>query len=270
MAHAARYGAWRERPAGTIPHFHDTRIDEVVGIIATALGRADAGWLTAEEVQRLLDCYGLRTARSERAATPEEAGAVAARIGSAVAVKAFGPDIVHKTEVGAVTLGLTGPRATVDAARAMAERVGAAGLTLDGFLVQEMVDQGVEMLVGVAHDPVFGPVVACSAGGTTVELVHDVAVRVTPITDLDASEMVRSLRTFPLLEGFRGAQKADVLALEEVILRVSALVDNHPSIAEMDCNPVMILPRGAVVVDARVRVQEASPTKPLAARATPD
>ena len=110
----------------------------------------------------------------------------------------------------------------------MAERIDGAGSTLDGFLVQEMVDQGVEMLVGVAHDPVFGPVVACSAGGTTVELVHDVAVRVTPITDLDASEMVRSLRTFPLLEGFRGAPKADVPALEEVILRVSALVDEPP------------------------------------------
>jgi len=177
---------------------------------------------------------------------------------------------VHKSDVGAVALGLAGPTAAADAARAMAERLRIAGSTLDGFLVQEMVDQGVEMLVGVAHDPVFGPVVACSAGGTTVELVHDVAVRVTPISDLDASEMVRSLRTFPLLEGFRGAPKADVRALEEVILRLSALVDDHPSIAEMDCNPVMIMPSGAVIVDARARVQEASPTKPLAARATPD
>jgi acyl-CoA synthetase (NDP forming) len=270
MAHAARYGAWRGRPAGTIPHFHDTRVDEAVGIIANALGRGDAGWLTAEELERLLDCYGLRTARSERATTPEEAAAIAARIGSPVAVKAFGPDIVHKSDVGAVALGLAGPTAAADAARAMAERLRIAGSTLDGFLVQEMVDQGVEMLVGVAHDPVFGPVVACSAGGTTVELVHDVAVRVTPISDLDASEMVRSLRTFPLLEGFRGAPKADVRALEEVILRLSALVDDHPSIAEMDCNPVMIMPSGAVIVDARARVQEASPTKPLAARATPD
>jgi len=270
MAHAARYGAWRGRPAGTIPHFHDTRVDEAVGIIANALGRGDAGWLTAEELERLLDCYGLRTARSERATTPEEAAAIAARIGSPVAVKAFGPDIVHKSDVGAVALGLAGPTAAADAARAMAERLRIAGSTLDGFLVQEMVDQGVEMLVGVAHDPVFGPVVACSAGGTTVELVHDVAVRVTPISDLDASEMVRSLRTFPLLEGFRGAPKADVRALEEVILRLSALVDDHPSIAEMDCNPVMIMPRGALIVDARARVQEASPTKPLAARATPD
>jgi acyl-CoA synthetase (NDP forming) len=149
----------------------------------------------------------------------------------------------------------------------MAERVAAAGLTLEGFVVQEMVQEGVEMLVGVAHDPLFGPVVACSAGGTTVELVRDVAVRVTPITDLDAEEMVRSLRTFPLLEGFRGAPKVDVAALEEVILRVGALVDSHPSIAEMDCNPVMVLHHGAVIVDARIRAQEAPPIKPLAARA---
>lgn len=268
MAHAARYGRWRQRPIGTVPRFHDTRADEAVGIVAGALGRSEAGeWLTAEEVERLLACYGLRTARSERAATPEEAGDAASKIGATVALKAFGPDIVHKTEVGAVALGLDGPAATTAAAREMAERVSAAGLTLEGFLVQEMVAEGIEMLVGVAHDPLFGPVVACSAGGTTVELVRDVAVRVTPITDLDADEMVRSLRTFPLLEGFRGSPKVDVAALQDVILRVGALVDNHPSIAEMDCNPVMVLPQGALIVDARVRVQEAPPIKPLAARA---
>jgi acetyl coenzyme A synthetase (ADP forming)-like protein len=267
MAHAARYGRWRERPVGSIPRFHDTNADEAVGIIAAALGRSDAGWLTAEEVERLFGCYGLRTARSGRAATPEEAGDAAVRIGSAVAVKAFGPDILHKTEVGAVALGLEGPAQTTAAAREMAERVSAAGLTLEGFLVQEMVQEGVEMLVGVAHDPLFGPVIACSAGGTTVELVRDVAVRLTPITDLDAAEMVRSLRTFPLLEGFRGAPKVDVAALEDVLLRVSALVENHPAIAEMDCNPVMVLPHGAVIVDARIRVQEGPPIKPLAARA---
>jgi acetyl coenzyme A synthetase (ADP forming)-like protein len=267
LAHAARYGRWRERPVGTIPRFHDTRADEVAGILAVALGRGDGGWLSPEEVERLLGCYGLRAARSERTTTPEEAGEAAARIGAAVAIKAFGPDILHKTEVGAVALGLHGPTQTRDEARAMAERVAAAGLTLEGFVVQEMVQEGVEMLVGVAHDPLFGPVVACSAGGTTVELVRDVAVRVTPITDLDAEEMVRSLRTFPLLEGFRGAPKVDVAALEEVILRVGALVDSHPSIAEMDCNPVMVLHHGAVIVDARIRAQEAPPIKPLAARA---
>jgi len=266
MARAAAYGRWRERPEGTIPRFDDTRHDEAVGVIANALGRGEDGWLTADEVERLLGCYGLRTARSERTPTPEEAAEAAARIGRPVAIKAFGPDIVHKTEVGAVALGLFGSAEVEGAAREIAERVRVAGLSLDGFIVQEMVDGGVEMLVGVAHDLLFGPVVAVGSGGTAVELLRDVAVRVTPVSDLDAREMVRSLGTFPLLDGFRGAPRADLAALEDVILRVSALADDHPAVAEMDCNPVTVLPIGAVIVDARVRVQEASPTKPLAAR----
>ena len=111
-----------------------------------------------------------------------------------------------------------------------------------------------------------GPVVASGAGGTAAELLRDISVKIAPITDLDASDMVRSLKTFPLLDGYRGAPKADVGALEEIILRVSTMVDAHPSIAEMDCNPVMVLPHGAVIVDARVRVQESGPPKPLASR----
>jgi acyl-CoA synthetase (NDP forming) len=180
----------------------------------------------------------------------------------------LGRDIVHKTDVGAVRLGLPGPDDVISAAEQMAWRIDQAGLTLEGFLVQEMVTGGVEMLVGVAQDPLFGPVVACSAGGTAAELLRDISVSITPITDLDASEMVRSLKTFPLLDGYRGAPKADIAALEEVILRVSTMVDAHPSIAEMDCNPVMVLPHGAVIVDARVRVQESAAPKALASRAT--
>ena len=150
--------------------------------------------------------------RAERATTPEEAAAAADRIGRPVALKAFGSKIVHKTDLGAVQLGLSGATRVTAAAREMAQRLGDAGVEAEGFLVQEMVEGGVEMLVGVAHDPLFGPVVACSAGGTAVELVRDVAVRVTPLTDLDATEMVHSLKTFPLLDGFRGAPKADVPA----------------------------------------------------------
>ena len=129
-----------------------------------------------------------------------------------------------------------------------------------------MVPPGVELFVGVVHDPVFGPVVACGAGGTAVELLHDVAVRITPITDLEAGEMLRSLATFPLLEGYRGSVPADVPAVEELLLRVSALVEAHPEIAEMDLNPVMAGPDGAVVVDARIRVETAAPAAPISAR----
>jgi acyl-CoA synthetase (NDP forming) len=129
-----------------------------------------------------------------------------------------------------------------------------------------MVPGGVEMLVGVTHDRLFGPVVACGAGGTAVELMRDVSVRIAPLTDLDASEMLRSLVSFPLLDGFRGAPKMDVAALEEMLLRVSALAEAHPEIMDMDCNPVMALPKGTVVVDARVRVEQPPPPKPLGAR----
>ncbi|HSL67375.1 MAG TPA: GNAT family N-acetyltransferase [Actinomycetota bacterium] len=267
VARAAAYGRWRTRPAGTAPRFVDVRRDEAYAVIAGALGRG-GGWLTAEELEELLGCYGLSVARSARAVTPEEAAAVASSLGGPVALKALGRDIVHKTDVGGVRLGLDGPDDVISAAKEMARRIDEADLTLEGFLVQEMVTGGVEMLVGVAQDPLFGPVVACSAGGTAAELLRDVSVGIAPITDLDASDMVRSLKTFPLLDGYRGAPKADVAALEEVILRVSTMVDAHPSIAEMDCNPVMVLPHGAVIVDARVQVHESAAPKPLASRPT--
>jgi acetate---CoA ligase (ADP-forming) len=122
--------------------------------------------------------------------------------------------------------------------------------------------------VGVVHDPSFGPVVACGAGGTAVELLKDVAVRITPLTDLDAEQMVRSLATFPLLDGYRGAPKADVASLEDVLLRISALVDERPELAELDCNPVIVGPNGAVIVDARIHVGPPPVTPPLGARSS--
>jgi acyl-CoA synthetase (NDP forming) len=167
-----------------------------------------------------------------------------------------------------VRLGLAGGKQVRAAAAQMADQVAAAGHRVERFLVQRMVAAGVEMLVGVVHDPSFGPVVACGAGGTAVELLRDVQVRITPMTDADAAAMVRSLATFPLLGGYRGAPPADVPALEDLLLRVGAMVEAHPEVAELDLNPVMVLPRGqgAVVVDARVRVEAAPPPLPLAAR----
>ena len=124
---------------------------------------------------------------------------------------------------------------------------------------------GVELLAGVVHDESFGPVVACGAGGVNAELLRDVAVRITPLTDVDAAEMLRSLRTFPLLEGYRGAPRCDVAAVEDVLLRLSALVEGHPEIAELDANPVIASPGGATILDARVRLAAAPPRRPLSA-----
>ncbi|HEX9823360.1 MAG TPA: GNAT family N-acetyltransferase, partial [Actinomycetota bacterium] len=264
LARVARYGQWLARPEGAVPEL-EVRSDEAAATIAEALAGGPR-WLEPDEVARLLSCYGLPLAEWRLAATPEEAGRAADELGVPVALKAVAPTLIHKTEARGVRLSLEGAEQVRGAAEEMTEEVAAAGHRVERFLVQGMVPEGVEMLVGVVHDASFGPVIACGAGGTTAELVKDVQVRITPITDLDAEEMIRSLKTFPLLEGYRGAPPADIAALGDVLLRVSALVENHPEVAEMDLNPVVVLPDGAAVVDARIRVELSSPRPPLTAR----
>jgi acetate---CoA ligase (ADP-forming) len=267
LVRAVEYGTWRRRPEGQVPELPDVRHDEAAALLAAALADGPGPrWLAPEEVARLLACYGVPIAEWRLAGSPEEAAAAAAELGGPVALKAVAPRLVHKTEAGAVRLHLTGADQVRTAAADMAAAVAAEGYTVDRFLVQRMVGDGVELLVGVVHDASFGPVIACGAGGTAVELLKDVAVRITPLTDLDAAEMVHSLSTYPLLDGYRGAPRADVAALEGLLLRVSAMVEAHPTIAELDCNPVKVLPDGVVVVDARVRVETATPPLPLAAR----
>jgi acyl-CoA synthetase (NDP forming) len=250
-----------------VPELPDVRHDEAAALLAAALADGPGPrWLAPEEVARLLACYGVPIAEWRLAGSPEEAGAAANELGGLVALKVVAPRLVHKTEAGAVRLGLAGSEAVQAAAADMAAAVAAEGYEVDGFLVQRLVGEGVELLVGVVNDASFGPVIACGAGGTAVELLKDVAVRITPLTDLDAAEMVRSLATFPLLEGYRGAPKGDVAALEDLLLRISAMVEAHPTIAELDLNPVTVLPDGAVVVDARIRIEPAGLQLPLAAR----
>ena len=176
-----------------------------------------------------------------------------------VALKAVATGLLHKSEAGAVRLHLVGAQQVSAAAEEMAEKLTLRGSAPVGFVVQPMISGGVEMLVGIAHDPQFGPVVACGAGGVFVELMRDVSVRLTPLTQYDASEMIRSLKSFPLLTGFRGGASADIAALEDGLLRVSAMVEDLPQIAELDCNPFVVRERGAVILDARVRVAAIEP-----------
>jgi acetate---CoA ligase (ADP-forming) len=262
LAHAADHGDWRRRPPGSLPRLPGLREDEAAAVVAGALERED-GWLEPDEITRLFECYGISTANTVRADSPEAAAEAAATLRGPVVLKAVGP--LHKTDVGAVRLGLAAAEVRSEAA-AMAERLAELGEPLEGFVVQEQLEGGVEMLVGMTADPEFGPIVACGAGGVTVELTRDIAVRVAPVTDLDAADMVRSLAMFPLLDGFRGSAPKDVSAIEDVVLRVSALAIGQPAVVEMDCNPVVVLDRGAAVVDARVRVRSPRPHAPFAGR----
>jgi acetyl coenzyme A synthetase (ADP forming)-like protein len=266
LARAARYRQWRERPETTAARFTDIKHDEAAAIVATALARGD-GWLTTEETAALFSCYGLPLIEQKIVNSPEEAGAAAERMGCEVALKVIAPGVLHKTEVGGVRLGLRGAKQVSEAALEMTTGLAAVGNSPTGFLVQRMAAKGVEMLVGVVHDPQFGPVVACGAGGVQVELLRDVSVRLTPLSTEDAAEMIRSLKTYPLLDGFRGGPVCDVAALEEGLLRVSTMVEDIPQIAELDCNPFVVLEHGAVILDARVRVTAVEPRPLLGVRA---
>jgi acetyl coenzyme A synthetase (ADP forming)-like protein len=262
VALAVRHGRWRAGDVGAVPSFVGLRSVEAAAIISQELARDDA-WLSPACVAQLLDCYGLPLVTTRVVGDAERAVAVATELGVPVALKASASGVVHKTDAGGVQLGLEGADAVRAAADEIQRAVEEAGHRLDAFVVQPMAPTGVELIVGVVHDHSFGPVLACGAGGTAAELVSDVAVRITPVTDLQAREMVRSLRTFPLLDGYRGAPRCDVAAVEDVLLRVSAMVEAHPEIVELDCNPLIAGPDGVVIVDARVRVEAAAPPPPM-------
>ncbi len=261
LGKVARHVRWRERPELPAPGFADLRPDEAAAILAEALAE-DREWLGVEQCARFLDCYGIAMPESRTAADPEGAGEAAAQLGGRLALKAHGPRILHKSELGAVRTGLEGPDEVAKAAALIDEDLARAGLERQSFLVQRMAAEGVELLVGVATDPVFGPVVACGAGGTAVELLGDVSVRVCPVSAGDGGEMIRSLAIYPMLGGFRGTPPVDLAALEAVVLRVGALADAHREIVELDLNPVIATPDGAFAVDARVRIEAPPPARP--------
>jgi acyl-CoA synthetase (NDP forming) len=243
---------WRSRPADTVPELDGIRTAEARALIASFLGRVPGGgWLPADEADRLLRCYQLPMVASRLAATADEAAAAAADLGGLVALKAEVPGVVHKTEAGAVLLGLDGPGAA---------RAGFAGLAgrfagnFSGALVQPMIPDGTEVIIGVVQEPVFGPLVVFGLGGVATEVLGDHAARLAPLTGADADDLIHSIRAAPLLLGHRGQPPADVAALRDALLRISRLADDLPQVAELDLNPVIARPDGVTAVDARIRV----------------
>jgi len=252
---AVRYREWRERPEGEYPSFADSERNAAETAIRTAIGRlgVDGGWLNDDEIQTILGAYGIRAARSIRTATEDEAVQAAQDIAGPVALKVISPTILHKSDAGGVALDVTGE----EAVRAAYRQVAAVGDDVEGVLVQDYVAGGHEVIIGMTEDPLFGPLIVFGLGGIFVELMRDVSFRINPLTDVDASEMLAEVRSAEILTGYRGEAGGDVDALREVLLRVSTLVEQHPEIAEMDLNPVKVLPPGdgVVVVDARLRIR---------------
>jgi acyl-CoA synthetase (NDP forming) len=265
LAHAAQYGEWRSRPLPQPVQLDGLRRDDAAGLVARALGKG-GGWLDPTEVSELLACYGLPLVEHRLARTPSEAGEAAGALGGAVVVKALVPGVLHKTDLGLVRLGLTGAARVRRAATEMRQHLRARGNVPPTFLVQRFIPDGKEMIVGLVHDARFGPVIACGAGGTLVELMKDLAVALTPLDPEHAAAMIQGLKSYPILQGYRGDAPSDVPALKDVLLRLSAMAEDLPQIAELDFNPVLVRERGAVIVDARVRLEAIPITPPWVRR----
>ena len=262
IALAVRHGRWRARGEGTVCEPARAQPEEAAAIISNELGRG-GGWLSPARAIALLSCYGLPLIETRVVSGADQADAAAVELGPPVALKASVRGLVGKTRAGAVKLGLRDRSEVRAAAAEVEENLRRAGFQADELIVQKMATSGIELIVGMVHDPSFGPVLACGPGASITGAVKDMAVRITPVTDLDAHEMLRSLRSFSLLEGGPEGPNHDVAAVERLLMGVSAMVDAHPEIAELDLNPVVAGPDGAVIVDAQIRVEAAPPRSPV-------
>ncbi len=256
LAAAERYRRWRNRPAGRCLSLAPPAQAAIRDVIDRVLANKDKPvWLEPGDLATVLRAAGIEFAATEETHV-RDAGSVAGRLGYPLVLKIQTPEVLHKSDVGGVVLGLRSMDEVAENADRLVRKMAAAGITLERVLLQREVKGGIEALVGVTTDPTFGPLLVCGLGGVLVELIRDVSFRLTPVSDVDAAEMLSRLRSARLLDGYRGSPPGDRAALIDVILRVSALVELVPELRELDLNPVKVLPpgEGAIVVDGRVRV----------------
>ncbi|HWG99162.1 MAG TPA: GNAT family N-acetyltransferase [Pilimelia sp.] len=250
MGRAVCYAQWRRAPHGQRPTLSGVDGGAAREILAEALA-AGGGWQPADVAARLLACYRIPVIAARLAGSEADAVATAVELGYPVALKAADPELVHKSDLGVVRLGLADADEVRGAYRAVAA---ALGRDAPRVVVQPMADPGVEVVTGLVHDPVFGSVVMLGLGGVYTDLLADRAFRLLPLTDVDAARMWRSLRGAPLLTGYRGVAPADTAALEDLLLRVGRMAEDLPEVAELDLNPVLVGPSGAVAVDVKLRL----------------
>ncbi len=265
LAAALRLRRWRERPEADDEGTAAPEQLRVAALLSDWL-RGGPRWLRSEETDGLLHEYGIQVLPTRRARDPDSAAREASELGFPVVLKATGQAIVHKSELGAVRLGLRSLEEVSGAAQEMASRLHDQGIEVESFLVQPQLEGGVELLMGAVRDHQFGTVVACGAGGTAVELLHDTSVRLAPVSPADAQEMLSELGTYPLLTGFRGAPPVNVEAAVRTLVSLAALAEEHPALAEVECNPVVVTERGTFVVDSRARIEAPPPSLPVGAK----
>jgi acyl-CoA synthetase (NDP forming) len=262
LGHAARYRAWRGRHRGQVPELEGLRTADARTLVTGFLAGSPAGgWLPQASAAELVSCYGISLAATMVATTEEEAAAAAAQLGGSVVLKAEAEGLTHRAGAGGVKADLRTPQEVTDGYRMLAADSGPWRV-----LVQPMLEGGVEVMIGVAQEPVFGPLVVFGSGDAATEVPGDHVTRLTPLTDADAQEMIHAVQAAPLLAGDRGTPPADTAALADALLRVSRLADDLPEVSELDLNPVLARPDGVWCVDVRVRISPAEPRDPFLRR----
>ncbi len=253
LGHACRYARWRREPAGSKPVLPG--VDRQAGRQIVAAALADGGgWQPVAVAHALLACYGIPLLETRLATTGESAERIARELGFPVVMKATRPGLVHKCELGGVHLGLSNESAVREAYLAIARSLDEAEPQVG---LQRMVQTGVELVVGVAHDHLFGSLVMVGLGGVHTDLLGDRTFRAIPLTDRHASAMWRELRAAPLLTGYRGTPAMDTAALEQLLLRVAQLAEDFPEVSELDLNPVVAIPEGMAALDVKLKLQPA-------------
>ncbi|MFK0227723.1 GNAT family N-acetyltransferase [Streptomyces sp. NPDC090303] len=273
LAEAVRYGQWRRQAAepGRVPEYEDIDEAGAAALISDVLAgdHVDAGGVTldTERAGALLARYGITALPTLPAPTPDAAVAAARRLGYPVALKTTAPHLRHRPDLGGVRLDLASEGQLRTAYAEITEVLGKPEELQP--VVQAMVPRGVDTVVRAAIDPAVGAVLSFGLSGAASELLGDTAHRLVPATDRDAAELIRSLRTAPLLFGWRGSAPVDTPALEELLLRVSRLVDDHPEVVAVSLEPVVVAPRGLSVLGATVRLAPPAPRTDLGPRSLP-
>jgi len=228
-------------------------VEKVQAIINKAASEGRNNLLEPEAKTVCLE-YGIPTPRFETASSPEEAKSYAEKLGYPVVLKVISRDILHKTDVGGVLVGLSSIEAVEAGYRQIMEnaRTRRPDAKISGMLIQKMAPESTEVIVGSLNDSQFGPTILFGLGGIFVEVLKDVVFRIAPLEEHDAREMITEIRGYPAIMGYRGSPPADQDAIVRIILSTSRLVTENPQIAQMDLNPVMVYEHGASVVDARI------------------
>lgn len=214
--------------------------------------------LTEVESKQLLEKARISVIKTKLATSMKEAVALSKEIGFPVVLKIASPDVIHKSDAGGVKVGLQNAtqvsRAYKEIMTSVKQKHPKA--TIDGVSVQPMAKPGVEVIIGMSKDPQFGPVLMFGLGGILVEILKDVSFRIVPLARRDAREMIRDIKGYPVLEGYRGQEPANVPFLEEMLLKVSDFAEQNPEIKELDLNPIFAYRDGAIAVDARIVLEE--------------